>query len=458
LLHLGSGGDRVLEDRSFVSVDVTNLGGIARLDRPRQERTRRVQLQQEAKIVFRDDQVFFDIAWKKVDKSVQCQFADDGISALKRINNNFAFIPHVIFIDINMPIMNGVEMAHDLRMRDSLRDLPLVLMSGIDAAVDADANGFVRYLTKPIRQSQLFDAMMQALVRPRVVAAAVRPEATTSTASAPRAKSRKATRILLAEDMEVNQFVVTETLAREGYSCDIANNGREALAAVTRQQYDLVLMDCQMPEMSGFEATVAIRNLERERGETDSRLPIIALTANAVKGDRERCHTSGMDDYLTKPLNPAKLVEAIERHSRRSVPTPPQVSSDHAPPADSDVLLRETDGAFNYDELLERCAGDAAMLRKMAQMFDVKGRETFKQLVEQFGSANTAETTRLAHGIKGMAANLAAPRVLEIATRLEKLGRAGDLAAAEPVLAQLGAELERCGEAVQKICAGKHLV
>ena len=110
--------------------------------------------------------------------------------------------------------------------------------------------------------------------------------------------------------------MVTETLGRAGYTCKIANNGREAVAAAMSEPFDVILMDCQMPEMSGFEATAAIREYERARGPGGRRVKIVALTANAVKGDRERCLEAGMDDYLTKPLNPVKLIQALDACTR----------------------------------------------------------------------------------------------------------------------------------------------
>ncbi len=190
-------------------------------------------------------------------------------------------------VDLTMPGMNGLELASTVRRAEHLRNLPLILMSDVESPIesaDAELHGFVSTLAKPIRQSQLFDAMMTALVRrtPPAAAASTAPDSNLP------AKPARDVRILLAEDMEVNQYVASEILAREGYACDIANTGREALEAISKREYHLVLMDCQMPEMSGFEAARAIRNLELERGNT-SHLPIIALTANAVKGDHERC-------------------------------------------------------------------------------------------------------------------------------------------------------------------------
>jgi CheY-like chemotaxis protein/HPt (histidine-containing phosphotransfer) domain-containing protein len=261
---------------------------------------------------------------------------------------------------------------------------------------------------------------MKALVRPQTAAPASIPNAKPQATAAP-VTSAKSTKILLAEDMEVNQFVVTETLARAGYSCDIANNGREAVDAVFKKRYDVVLMDCQMPEMSGFEAASAIRIYENKNGLTQSRVPIIALTANAVRGDRERCLEAGMDDYLTKPLNPTKLIEAIER-----------------------LACAPADPSFDYNELLERCGGDTVMLKKLASKFQEKSRQTWDQLLAGLKSGDVAATTRIAHGLKGTAANLSATKVASLAAKLEELGRNDALQNAQAIVDQLGAELQRC--------------
>ncbi len=235
--------------------------------------------------------------------------APDAIEILQKAAEQGTAFESAI-VDLKMPGMDGLAMAKVVRSCAPLRDLSLILMSGLDASVEAESGGFVGFLTKPIRLSNLYDSLMKSVVDPKiapaVVAAQIAPVVVPENTPA-----SMEVQILLAEDMEVNQFVVTETIARYGYTCDIANNGREAVTAVSKKQYDIVLMDCQMPEMSGFEAAIAIRALEVERGITDRRVPIIALTANAVKGDRERCLAAGMDEYLTKPLNPAKLIETI---------------------------------------------------------------------------------------------------------------------------------------------------
>jgi CheY-like chemotaxis protein len=168
--------------------------------------------------------------------------------------------------------------------------------------------GFSACLSKPVKMQQLFDCLSEALGR-RVVAEAA------STPSAPRERilvtERSSVRILLTEDNATNQRVVLRLLDRMGFRADVASNGLEAVAALETASYDLVLMDVQMPEMDGFEATGRIRELQQQAGAPP--VPIIAMTAHAMKGDREKCLEAGMDDYLTKPITARALSELLDR-------------------------------------------------------------------------------------------------------------------------------------------------
>jgi signal transduction histidine kinase/ActR/RegA family two-component response regulator len=167
-----------------------------------------------------------------------------------------------------------------------------------------------QHLLKPLRQSQLFDALVRVLSPTPPPAVTPQPSAKQQQA----AVQHKA-RILVAEDNDINQFVTRQVLAKAGYTCDIVANGQEALDALEQSEYDIVLMDCQMPEMDGLEATRAYRERSRQDGVVCTReVPIIALTANAMSGDRERCIEAGMTDYLSKPINPVKLIEKIEAY------------------------------------------------------------------------------------------------------------------------------------------------
>ncbi len=228
---------------------------------------------------------------------------DNGLAALVRLRSGERF--DLAVLDMLMPEMDGVMLAREVRKVPGLAALPLILLSSIGRQLDpADANLFSAVLNKPTKPAQLFDAIARAF-------GAVDSVPVAAPAPAPAAVVGNGTlRVLLAEDNPVNQKVVLHMLARNGYRADTAANGLEALAAIRRQPYDVVLMDMQMPEMDGLEATRRIRAQSRV-GEHSPR--IIALTANAMESDRELCVQAGMDDYLTKPMKAADLIAVLER-------------------------------------------------------------------------------------------------------------------------------------------------
>jgi PAS domain S-box-containing protein len=207
-------------------------------------------------------------------------------------------------LDMVMPEMDGFELAREIRRHREGRELPLVLLTSIaDLPRARSAEEFIVQLTKPVRASQLYDALVGVLTEQ-----AGEPAALEATAGETAAQP-SSLRILLAEDNAVNQKVALRLLDKLGYRADVAANGREALEALERQRYDVVLMDVQMPEMDGLEASRQIT----ERWPAESRPRIIAMTANAMLEDREACFAAGMDDYLAKPVRPEELASALSR-------------------------------------------------------------------------------------------------------------------------------------------------
>jgi CheY-like chemotaxis protein len=212
-------------------------------------------------------------------------------------------------LDMHMPGMDGATLA--ARIREAGHSLPLVLFSSAGSGQEAGDSLFAARLAKPLRQSQFFDTLVTLLAHEgaRRVAAPAQPRID------PQLASRHELRILLAEDNAVNQKLALRLLQQMGYRADLASNGLEAIECVARQTYDVVLMDVQMPEMDGFEASRQITT----RWPADQRPRIIAMTANAMQGDRELCLAAGMDDYVSKPIRVDELVAAL-----MSVPTRPQ--------------------------------------------------------------------------------------------------------------------------------------
>jgi len=209
-------------------------------------------------------------------------------------------------LDFNMPNMNGVELARAIRERPALRALPLVILSSSPLERDAFAGLEISaLLMKPTRQSQLYDAIADAVAGSRPDPEPGLPEPLAET---PGLREPHAPLVLIAEDNEINQAVAKALLITRGVRTAIARNGREALEMVLANEYAAVLMDCQMPELDGYEATRGIREAESGR-----HVPIIAMTAHSMPGDRERCLAAGMDDYLSKPVRARQLEAVIKR-------------------------------------------------------------------------------------------------------------------------------------------------
>ena len=232
-------------------------------------------------------------------QSVETEFPSD---ALRRLAAGETF--DLAILDMHMPEMDGVELARRIRATHST--LPLVLFSSLGRReVSGNEELFSTYLTKPVRQSQLFDTLVSLLAhreRPGHVASA-----STKPKIDPDMSVRHPLRILVAEDNVVNQKLALRILQQMGYRADVASNGIEAIESIERQAYDVVLMDVQMPEMDGLQASRQIT----AKWSADARPRIIAMTANAMQGDREMCLSAGMDDYITKPIRVDQLVEAL---------------------------------------------------------------------------------------------------------------------------------------------------
>jgi CheY-like chemotaxis protein len=227
----------------------------------------------------------------------------------------------VVLIDGHMPGMDGFELAQHIKANPRLADATVMMLTSGGQRGDlvkCRELGIVAYLVKPIRKSELLETILQALGRRapgkgRIIVETSRPAEDSSRLS-----------ILLVEDNRVNQIFAVRLLEKEGHAVTVASNGREAVTKYESGDFDLILMDIQMPEMDGFEATAAIRAKEKESGRC---IPIIAMTAHAMKGDRERCIDAGMDGYISKPIKKAELLEEIARHCRIDLATAAQCSA-----------------------------------------------------------------------------------------------------------------------------------
>ena len=342
----------------------------------------------------------------------------------------------IAIMDWRMPGLDGIAMARLIREDPVLRGTGMILLSGFtrsNLAPNVEDAGFAVSLPKPVRKSELYDALVTAgrgrtnrgLASPVVqaVPTPLVPEA------------RKSGLVLLAEDNEINQEVASEMLAALGYRCVRVRNGREALASVRNELADLVLMDCQMPEMDGYEATRLIRLWEQQDAPPDRRgrrLPIVALTAHAMKGDRARCLEAGMDDYLTKPLDPSALAKTLA-HWMPAVPA--EVPSSGDPGAGTDP------GGIEMSSLLRRCMGKPDLAQRLVRKFMSQTASDIVDLRQATGEGNVERVRMIAHRIKGSAANVSALRVRDSAGRLETFARGGRPESFAECLDQLGRDL-----------------
>jgi CheY-like chemotaxis protein len=252
-------------------------------------------------------------------KSWGCRFGEaaGGKAALDCLDRaasvNDAF--DIAILDMQMPEMDGEELGVRIKQSPGLQHTVLVLMTSMGNRGDAgrlEQIGFSAYLTKPVKQSQLYECL--ALVCGETARPAGHPGAGLITVHSLAEKKKHNRRILLAEDNLINQKVALSILKKLGYHADVVSNGREAITALQQHPYDMVLMDCQMPEMDGYEATGHIRNYPATVVDAlDPDIPIIAMTAHAMKGDREKCIDAGMDDYLAKPVVPDHLSDMLKK-------------------------------------------------------------------------------------------------------------------------------------------------
>ena len=351
--------------------------------------------------------------------------------------------PHDLFLlDAQMPDLDGfavVERLRALSLPSSAPHCAIVLMT-VPGMTDTEprraALGIAAAVSKPLRESALFDAIEQALGSP---AAGGLPHRVASGAVPPHTPQRSL-HILLIEDNAVNQVVTRRLLEREGHTVVVAENGLRGLEAVSRETFDAILMDVQMPDMDGIETTRAIRS--RERG-GHHRTPIVAFTAHAMKEDRERCLAAGMDAYLSKPVETSTLLEALERAAGVSR-EPRAVSQDSAVPSavgeSNNAASRATEPA-QITALRRIVGGDEKLLREVVHVFLEDSPAKLSALAVALAAQDASALAIAAHGLKGSAAALGARGAMDAGAHLEALARARNLAEADIAAAQVKEEI-----------------
>jgi len=336
---------------------------------------------------------------------------------------------------------DGTRLAGAIRSDPELQQTNLIALVDIDDRTETPAinqAGFYARLHRPITQSRLFDTIASATF------CALTTKTTAPNITATQI-SLKGLHLLVADDNEMNQFVAQETLRRAECTCDIVGDGILAVQAAQTRRYDAILMDCQMPGMDGLEAA---RNIRQREATTPNarRIPIIALTAEAIQGDREKCLAAGMDDYVTKPINAEELFAAV-RSLLRPDRAGPETNDQNRPPA---TIASQTPQAaaenapIDVETLLSRCMSDVAFAVQTLEKFHQRALGDVELLRQGIAAGDIDRTTRLAHNLKSVAAHAAAAPLRKIAFEIEQAGARRDLQYITEQLTILDEEARRC--------------
>jgi CheY-like chemotaxis protein len=335
----------------------------------------------------------------------------------------------VVVADRQMPGVDGFMLARRIRRERALARTPIVMLMSVGDGADAVPKGVPvdAQLTKPVKHSDLLDAFATLFRMPTRRARADRAQ--------PEERPQQRLRILVAEDNLVNRKLVTRLLQKRGHHVDAVENGRAAVAAVAAAPapFHVLLMDLQMPEMSGFEATHAIRERERDSG---VHLPIVALTAHAMAGDRERCLAAGMDGYLSKPIDVNELIATVERFGRG-----------HANDVPPETPLTDAAVVFDEEAALAYAGGDRRLLNQVVDLFRSDSPLSFRKIDRALRSRDSEGLRMAAHSLKGAIATVGSPAGKKAAADLELMARSHQFADAEQVFGDLRELVGRLDEA-----------
>jgi signal transduction histidine kinase/CheY-like chemotaxis protein/HPt (histidine-containing phosphotransfer) domain-containing protein len=352
----------------------------------------------------------------------------------------------LVLSDVMMPGVDGFQLAEEIGRQPHLARATIILLSSADRQHDACRSrraGVAAYLTKPVKQSELLDAILTVLDRsPKDSKAEMigRDRLRCPDASG---RSRPLC-VLLVEDNATNQLLAIALLEKEGHAVETAVNGKEALDALSRRSFDVVLMDVQMPEMDGFEATARIRERERRTGD---HIPIVAMTAHAMKGDRERCLEAGMDGYVSKPVQARELYQALATLAPAGAPAGRNTSvSGPEPTPGSDPV-----GVFDKAALLARVGGREDRMRTIVQVFLEESSRLMAELREAVASREVSRLKGPAHSLKGAVGLFGAPRVVEAAQALESLGQDAEPTEAREAYGRLEEEMRHLRSALETL-------
>ncbi len=408
----------------------------------------------------------------------QIDMAESGAKALEMLRSAYLTSnPYrIVLLDMQMPGMDGEQAAHEIKSDPAMREVQIVILTSMGQRGDAarlESLGCAAYLLKPVKQQLLYDTLRTVLAQKNVQ----QPRLVTRHSISE--QKRQGKRILLAEDNPINQKLAVILLQKAGFSVDAVETGQRALEKMQTQVYSAVLMDVQMPDMDGFEATKQIRQWEGN----ECRVPIIAMTAHALKGDRERCLQAGMDDYVTKPIEPQVLFTTLDRWTQSEDPST-QVKTadvqDYSGSADkfkTETNLDFEDGLFgepaspqpadeksaeetapvaplnelplNISTALPRFYNDRSFFLEMCHELISHMPARLKEMNLALQTKDANNLFRLAHNLKGVSANFSADPLTRATAQLEALGKSEDSAYSADLVKRIELEAER----LRQFCA-----
>jgi signal transduction histidine kinase/CheY-like chemotaxis protein len=403
---------------------------------------RRIRAEAGGRILIVDDNVTNQrvLSAQLVHAGYTVTTVSSGFAALDELQNGIASDNQfdMVITDFQMPDMDGAMLGERIIAMRELANTRLVMLTSLDRHGDTPrlaALGFAAYLTKPVRVRELIDAVARVMSGgPRQWQMETQPMITLNMLSQPSAQQRFAGHVLLVEDNFVNQKVAVRFLERLGCTVEVASNGAEGVAACQQRQFDIVLMDLQMPVMDGMTATRMIR-----ASESSGHIPVIALTANAMTGDRELCEAAGMDGYLTKPIEVERLRNILTKFGLEK----PDAPGADAAAADVPDLTMGTAAPVDLRGFQSLTDGDQIFAQELVTTFILSGEQQLDEIAAALAQNQRAAVARAAHKLKGACANIHAHALKSLAERMESDSAAADARLLDQGNALLRREFER---------------
>jgi len=483
------GGEIGIESSHGQGAEFWFTAGFVRRENPEASRPAVAENLQSKRILVVDD----NLASRKMLSNrlqswgVHADAAEGGQQALEMLNSRFrqgqGF--SLVLIDMHMPGMDGAELAAAIKADENLRDILLVMMTpmGQTSTPGHEALDFAASMSKPVKPSELFDTLARLLCdfnTPGAGSAATAGHSDKETATKADALPRLQGHLLVAEDNAVNRQVALGVLEKLGLSADTASNGLEAVQAVQKTRYDLVLMDVQMPEMDGLKATELIRDMEEKKRQENQenpeaqesglksstvharslphskpasgRLPVIAMSAGAMPRDRQKCFDAGMDEFVSKPVKMQELAKVLsgwlEKKEKGSGAMPEaEPAFKNGRPLDAENPATHV---FEYQRVLELFDNDKQMVREILELYLQKIPEDMEVFKNFLSRKDLEQAVRQIHSIKGNAGNTGCRSLSEAAGKIQKYGQAGRLDEIEKLVPELERQFELCREQIKK--------